>query len=65
MQQGTQGEAVSGGNTLPPMAGGEGYIPGCGEGRRGDGGPGCISISHNGDSPLITGLPVQQLPDIP
>ena len=45
------------------MAGGEGYIPGCGEGRRADGGNGCISISHNGDAPLITGMPVQTLPE--
>ena len=51
-QQGSQGGSVGEGPTAPPMANAEGYIPGCGEGRQGDGANGCISISHNGEGPL-------------
>jgi len=44
-EQGTQGQSVGEGPTAPPQTGHEGYLPGCGEGRRTDGGDGCISIT--------------------
>ena len=44
------GHSVNDGPNSPPGAGELGYIAGCGEGRRANGGNGCVSVSWDGDS---------------